>query len=239
LEPVTTHRATAIWRRFIAENRLVLAALLVVVGGTWGFVALADKVTEGETQRFDNRIIQWCNRHPGPLWLQDAGRDLTALGGVTVLALVTLAVANFLLISRKRGAAVLVVAAIVGGLVISSVIKHYVSRDRPPQQFRQAYVYTKSFPSGHSMLSAVTYLTLGALLAQVTKGKWLKLYIISVAVILTGLVGVSRVYLRVHWPTDVLAGWTAGLVWAILCQLVARWLQRRGAVEPESGGGSE
>jgi undecaprenyl-diphosphatase len=211
----------------------VLAAVLVIVAGTWGFIELADKVEEGRTQHFDERVIEWCNRHPGPPWLQDVGRDLTALGGITVLTLVTIAVGIFLLISGKRGAAVLMVVAVVGGLVISSVIKHFVSRDRPPQQFRQAYVFTKSFPSGHSMLSAVTYLTLGALLAQVTKGKWLKVYIISVAIIITGLVGISRVYLRVHWPTDVLAGWTAGLVWAILCQLVARWLQRRGAVEQE------
>lgn len=83
------------------------------------------------------------------------------------------------------------------------------------------------------MLSAVVYLTLGALLAQVTPGKWLKIYIICWAILITGLVGVSRVYLRVHWPTDVLAGWTAGLVWAILCQLVAHRLQRRGAVEAD------
>lgn len=212
---------------------MVLGAVLVIVAGTWGFIELADKVEEGRTQHFDERLIEWCNRHPGPPWLQDVGRDLTALGGITVLTLVTIAVVIFLLISGKRGAAVLMVVAVAGGLLISSTIKHFVSRDRPPQQFRQAYVFTKSFPSGHSMLSAVTYLTLGALLAQVTKGKWLKVYIISVAIIITGLVGVSRVYLRVHWPTDVLAGWTAGLVWAILCQLVERWLQRRGAVERE------
>lgn len=216
-----------------ARHLQVLGAVLVIVAGTWGFIELADKVEEGRTQHFDARVIQWCNQHPGPPWLQDVGRDLTALGGLTVLTLVTMAVVIFLLISGKRGAAVLMMVAVVGGLIISSGIKHFVSRDRPPQQFRQAYVFTKSFPSGHSMLSAVTYLTLGALLAQVTKGKWLKVYIISVAIVTTALVGVSRVYLRVHWPTDVLAGWTAGLVWAILCLLVARWLQHRGAVEPE------
>lgn len=216
-----------------ARPGVVLAAVLAIVAGTWGFIELADKVEEGRTQHFDERVIEWCNAHPGPLWLQDVGRDLTALGGITVLSLVTIAVVVFLLIAGKRGAAGLMVVAVVGGLLISSAIKHFVSRDRPPQQFRQAYVFTKSFPSGHSMLSAVTYLTLGALLAQVTKGRWLKVYLICVAIVLTALVGVSRIYLRVHWPTDVLAGWTAGLVWAILCLLVARWLQQRGAVEPE------
>jgi undecaprenyl-diphosphatase len=215
---------------------MLLAALLVVVGGVWAFIALADAVEENETQRFDHRIIDYCQHHPGPPWLQDVGRDLTALGGITVMTLLTLTVCGYLLISRKNRAVLLVLTAVIGGLLISSVIKRFVSRDRPPAEFRQAYVFTKSFPSGHSMLSAVTYLTLGALLAQVTRGRVLKVYIVGVAVLLTLLVGVSRVYLRVHWPTDVLAGWTGGLVWSILCLSVAHELQRRGAVEAEAEG---
>ena len=210
---------------------MLLAAVLLVVGGVWAFVALADAVEENETQRFDSRIINYCRQHPGPPWLQDVGRDLTALGGVTVMTLLTLVVCGYLLISGKARATVLVLVAVIGGLLISSVIKHYVSRDRPPAEFRQAYVFTKSFPSGHSMLSAVTYLTLGGLLAQVTRGRALRVYIVCVALLLTILVGVSRVYLRVHWPTDVLAGWTAGLVWAFGCLFVAHELQRRGTVE--------
>ena len=211
-----------------------LAAAAIIVGGVWAFIALLDAVREGESQRFDNRIIEWCYRHPGPPWLQDAARDLTALGSVTVLALMFLVTVGFLLISRKGGAALLMTVAVLGGLLIGTAIKQAVHRDRPPREYQEAPVYTKSFPSGHSMLSAVTYLTLGALLAQVTRGRVLKIYIISVALLVTFLVGLSRVYLRVHWPTDVLAGWTAGLVWAILCLLVAHLLQRAGAVEPET-----
>jgi undecaprenyl-diphosphatase len=208
-------------------------SVFVIGLGAWGLISLTDSVREGHTQNFDNRVIVWFVHHPGPPWLQDVGRDLTALGGVAVLTLFTLAVTGYLLIARKRGAALMVLIAVLGGLMIGSVLKKLVDRDRPPREYQAAYVFTHSFPSGHSMLSAVTYLTLGALLAQVTRGRWLRLYLIGVSLVLTFLVGLSRVYLRVHWPTDVLAGWTAGLIWSILCLLVARALQRRGAVETD------
>lgn len=215
------------------RHAALLGGLLILIAGGWGLVALTDNVVDGDTQRFDNRAIRWFAAHRGPQALQDVGRDLTALGGVTVLTLVTAAVVGFLLISRKRGAAILMVVAVVGGLTISSVIKHLVNRPRPPRQYQAAYVFTASFPSGHSMLSAVTYLTLGALLAQVIQRRLLKLYVILIAVLVTFLVGLSRVYLGVHWPTDVLAGWTGGLVWSLVCLSVAHQLQLRGAVERE------
>jgi undecaprenyl-diphosphatase len=218
-------------RTLATRQGRTLLAVLVIVLGVWGLISLTDTVREGHTQKFDMRVILWFVHHPGPPWLSDMARDITALGGVAVLTLMTLAVVGYLLISQKRGAALLVLLAVIGGLLIGSLLKHLIDRDRPPREFQTTYVFTRSFPSGHSMLSAVTYLTLGALLAQVMHGRLLKLYFIVLALILTFLVGLSRVYLRVHWPTDVLAGWTAGLAWAILCLLVARKLQRKGAVE--------
>ena len=223
---------------FTRRHALALSALLVVVAGVWGLVALTDNVVEGETQRFDSRVIRWFAAHRGPQWLQDVGRDLTALGGVTVLTLVTIGVVGFLILSRKRGTAVLVVVAVVGGLAIASVIKHFVGRPRPPRMFQAAYVFTASYPSGHSALSAVTYLTLGAVLAQAVDRRVLKLYLLAVAAFVTFLVGLSRVYLGVHWPTDVLAGWTVGLVWSLICLIVAHELQRRGAIEREGANAS-
>ena len=118
-----------------------------------------------------------------------------------------------------------------GGLVISSVLKDIIARDRPSIVPHLSYVSTSSFPSGHSMLAAVAYLTLGSLLARLVVERRVKIYILVVALLITGLVGVSRVYMGVHYPTDVLAGWSAGLAWASICWLVARALQHRGTVE--------
>jgi undecaprenyl-diphosphatase len=118
--------------------------------------------------------------------------------------------------------------------VLSTALKYFIDRDRPALVEHRSVVYTSSFPSGHSMLSAVVYLTLGSLLARIMPGRVLKLYFLALAIGLTFLVGVSRVYLGVHWPTDVLAGWTGGLVWALVCWLIARHLQRRGKVETDA-----
>jgi undecaprenyl-diphosphatase len=225
------------WRQNV--SLIVLIAVLAAVGGTWAFIAIADEVREGGTQHFDEWAIHSMRRATdpaipiGPAWLGEVGRDLTALGGVTVLALVTFAVAGYLLMARKFRAMWLVLIATFTGLLLSSVLKHSFQRERPDLVPHLSMVYTSSFPSGHSMMSAVVYLTLGSLLARIASGYAVKIYFIACAMILTGLVGISRVYMGVHYPTDVLAGWTAGLVWAILCWLVARYLQRRGAVEKE------
>jgi undecaprenyl-diphosphatase len=114
-------------------------------------------------------------------------------------------------------------------------LKYSIDRDRPALVPHGSVVYTASFPSGHSMLAASTYLTMGALLARVQRRRRIKAYILMVAITATLLVGISRVYLGVHWPTDVIAGWTAGTGWALLCWLLARWLQAHGAVENEKG----
>jgi len=222
-------------------NLLLLLAALFVVGGTWLFVELAAEVKEGDTQQFDDWAIRSLRRPDdpaipiGPVWLHEVGRDMTALGGVAVMALITGAVAVYLLLVRKYGAMWLVLIATFGGLLLSSVLKWSFDRQRPQLVPHLSQVYTSSFPSGHSMLSAVVYLTLGSLLSRLVEKKRVKIYFLMLALGLTSLVGVSRVYMGVHYPTDVLAGWTAGLVWAVLCWLVARHLQRRGKVERDDG----
>jgi undecaprenyl-diphosphatase len=226
-------------RRSLHPELLPLIALVVIAGGIWIFAELADEVREGETRRIDTRILL-ALRNPadrsdplGPPWVEETERDFTALGGVAVMSLLTLGVCGFLLIDGKDRAAVLVLIAVGGGLLWSSVLKHGFERPRPELVPHGSYVYTSSFPSGHSTMAAATYLTLGALLARVQRRRRLKAFLLGFAILITLLVGVSRVYLGVHWPTDVLAGWTLGGIWALICWLLARWLQRRGQVETD------
>ncbi|MDI5891767.1 phosphatase PAP2 family protein [Halomonas rhizosphaerae] len=219
-----------------------LLCVLVLFGGVWGFVELADEVSEGDTQSIDETLLLSL-RNPadhtdplGPGWLEELGRDFTALGGVGVLVLVSLGALGYLLLARRYRAALLAAVAVPGGILLSTMMKVGFDRPRPDLVPHDSIVYTASFPSGHAMMSAVTYLTLAALLVRVQPELRLKAYILVLAILLTLLVGMSRVYLGVHWPTDVLAGWTAGAAWAALCWLAMRWMQRRGQVETEENG---
>lgn len=219
------------------EYSLVLAGL-VLAAGLWGFFELLDEVTKGEAHTLDEAVLL-AFRTPGdtsnpigPWWLEVAMGDITSLGSMTVLGLITVAVIGFLLLRRRFGAAALVVVSVAGGALLSSLLKLGVDRPRPDLVAKLADVHTLSFPSGHAMLSAVTYLTLGALLARVLPGNATKIYVLAVAVIVAVLVGMSRIYLGVHWPSDVLAGWCIGAAWATFCWLVAVFLQRRGGIAP-------
>ena len=228
--------------RWLGSHELsVLVVLFALMGSMWTFMELTEEVMEGETGDFD-RIILLSMRNAtdasdpiGPDWVEEIGRDFTALGGNAVLTLLTLAVVGFLVLEGKSRVALVLIVATLGALGVSTLLKYSIDRDRPDLVPHGSVVYTASFPSGHSMLAASTYLTMAALLIRVQRNKRIKAYILLVAIVTTILVGVSRVYLGVHWPTDVLAGWTAGAGWALLCWLLARWLQLHGAVENEDG----
>jgi undecaprenyl-diphosphatase len=168
----------------------------------------------------------------GPRWVEEVARDLTGLGGMAVLALITAASVCYLLMMRKRHAGMFVLAAVLGGLLLSTFLKEAFDRSRPDLVSHLSHVFTDSFPSGHSMMSALTYLTLGTLLARMHKDRHVQRFFLVTAILITLLVGISRVYLGVHWPSDVLAGWAFGAVWAALCWRLAMWFQRRGDVEP-------
>jgi undecaprenyl-diphosphatase len=160
-------------------------------------------------------------------------RDLSALGGTGVLTIITLAVAGFLVITDKRHAAFAVVTAVITGTLLSQGLKWGFARPRPDLVPHGTEVYTASFPSGHSMLSAVVYLTLAALLAQTQPDRRVRVYLVALAIFLTVVVGASRIYLGVHWPTDVLGGWVFGAAWALLCWVVLLRLRREGYDEGE------
>lgn len=218
----------------------LLLTIAVLTGAAWLFLAIADEVIEGETHALDERLLLALRNNPadlgdpiGPPWFEEMMRDFTALGGLGVLALLTVSVFFFLVLQRKNHGAFLLLAVTTGGMLLSLLLKAGFDRPRPDLVPHGSYASYASFPSGHSMLAAATYLTLGALLARLQPGLRLKLHILALAVTFTVLVGVSRVYLGVHWPSDVAAGWAAGAVWAAACWLAARTLQRRGQVETD------
>jgi undecaprenyl-diphosphatase len=222
------------------ELRLLIGAFLLIAG-VWAFAELGDEVLEGDTRAFDERVIHALRRDGapavpvGPAWLLAAARDVTSLGGYTIIALVTLAVSGYLLLWRKPGMALLVLAASLGGVGWNLLLKAVFGRARPALVPHLIEVSSASFPSAHAMVAAAVYLSLGFLVARVLDRRRLKGYVLGVAMAAAFAVGASRVYLGVHYPTDVLAGWLAGLIWAFLCGLVALWLQRRGRVEGEGG----
>ena len=226
-----------------------LVALALVAGGVWAFVEIAEEVTTGDSRALDERLLLALRASGdpsdpiGPEWLEEAMRDFTALGGLGVLTLLTAAVGCYLVLLRKTHALWLLLGAVLGALLLSSLLKYGYARPRPELVPHGSLVITPSFPSGHSTLSAATYLTLGVLVARVLPERRLKAFAILFAATLAGLVGASRVYLGVHWPTDVLAGWTLGAAWAVCCWVLARFLQRRGKVEddraePDARGGA-
>jgi undecaprenyl-diphosphatase len=227
-------------RKFDDERLLFVIRLLIIVLGTAAFIQLGREVNVGATQHFDEAIVR-SMRQPddadvarGPVWFQEVARDITALGGYGVLILLVGTIAGFLQLDGKKRAVRFLVGAVLSGYLVSLGLKSFYNRPRPLIVPHLSTVFGTSFPSGHSMMSAIVYLTLGALLSRLeVNHPRLRLYFIVVPLLLTGLVGASRVYLGVHYPTDVLAGWTAGLVWATLCSLVAQRLQRGGALETE------
>jgi undecaprenyl-diphosphatase len=229
-------------RRILADPLGHDAAL--IVGGLFllflvnAFLDLADDVGEGETHGRDMAILlslrEAGNPHEaiGPEWLESGVRDITALGSAPILIFVTLAACGFLAFRRQVHGSLVLLVSMAGGWGASIALKGVFARPRPDLVELPSYV-SHSFPSGHSMMSAVVYLTLGFIVSRFVKPFWFKVYILVLAVGLTFVVGLSRIFLGVHYPSDVVAGWMAGLAWAGFCLLIAEWLQGRGQVEPE------
>jgi undecaprenyl-diphosphatase len=202
------------------------------------FVALAGEVAEGDTQAFDVKIVQEL-RNPtdpshsrGPVWLELALADVTALGGPTVLGLVIVSVAGFLILQTRYRTALFVVITVAGGELLSYGLKHTFNRARP-SVIPNLRIMSPSFPSGHAMESAIVYLTLGTILMRVADSRLTKMYCLGIAILLTVLVGVSRVYLGVHYPTDVIGGWIIGFAWASICWLVEERFESRAGIAEE------
>lgn len=221
----------------IRSDGAMLVAFVALAVLALVFLKLASEVFEGETMGLDRAILVGL-RTPadlsvpiGPTWLRYMMTDITAIGGVTGLTLITLAVVGFLIASRKYGTAGFVTGAVIGGALLGTLLKNLFLRPRPEVVPHLVQVMDTSFPSGHAMNSAVVFLTLGALLARTQTSHAVRVYLLTVAMLLSLMVGCSRVYLGVHWPSDVLAGWCVGGAWATLCWIGARALQKRRQIE--------
>lgn len=212
-----------------------MAAMLGTAALVLVFGIIANLSTDGASDPFDRWLLQSFRDEMGraayPRWLAEAIRDVSALGSAPVVSLICGVVLGYLVMIRKRAAALLVLVAIAGGGILNNVLKSTFERPRPDFIEPLASVSSASFPSGHATFSAITYLTLAALLARTTPRLRLRLYAIAIGLLLTVLVGMTRVILGVHYPTDVLAGWCIGAAWSLLCWSVMLRLQRQGQVE--------
>jgi undecaprenyl-diphosphatase len=212
---------------------MVPVSLALAAGGIWVFVEIADEISEADAHRIDSAIMlaMRSGGDPadpvGPRWFEELARDVTALGGAAILLLLTLGILGYLLLRGDRWTAAIIAVAAIGAQGASSLLKLAFDRPRPDLVPAFAHVYTASFPSGHSMLSAAVYLTFATQLARIQPDYLVRGYLIATALVIVLAVGISRVYLGVHWPSDVLAGWCAGGAWALLVWAGARLVMHR------------
>jgi undecaprenyl-diphosphatase len=224
-------------RWLTSQEAVVLLAALGLALALLVFAKTAAEMSEGDLRAFDEGVLQSLRRPDdshvpiGPGWLVQAAIDVTALGGTAVLALFLAIIVGYLVLDRRYASAALLTVATAGAGGRGERLKWVFARPRPSIVPHLVDVGSASFPSGHSMLAIVTYVTLGTMLARFVQRRRTRTYCVIVSLVLALLVGLTRVYLGVHYPSDVLAGWSAGLAWALLCWLVARYLQYRGRVE--------
>lgn len=216
------HRVIA---RRVQELGLTLAGgLLVLALSVWGFAAIADAMTDGETA-YDQDVANWLHaRATDPL--TDFFEAVTTLGNGIVLAGVTAIAAYLLLRRRHRREGALIVLAFVGAEIVSYSLKLGFRRDRPFFTDPLATESTFSFPSGHATVSLAVYGALAVVVARRLRGRRAELACFAVAAVLIGLIGFSRLYLGVHFLTDVLAGFAAGTAWLAACVVTLDLHQR-------------
>lgn len=216
------------WRDRLPLEPRILAGLGVLAGLLLLFGKIIEDVVNQESGAFDKAVLFALRdpadmAHPvGPAWLEGVVRDITALGGPTVITLITVISVIYLVLDGKRRTALLIAASIGGGAMVEKLLKFGFDRARPDIVPHLVTVHSLSFPSGHAMLSAITYLTLGTLLARAQAKRRLRVFILAAGLCMTLLIGLSRLYLGVHWPTDVLAGWCVGAAWVMVFWLIAR-----------------
>ena len=216
-----------------SANRLPAVILGVLMLGLFAFIAIADEMAEGEIRTLDEALLLGLRvagdpaTPIGPAWLQETALEVTAIGGYPLIILTLAAVTGFFIVTRRYGAALYAVLSVGSGALLSQTLKQYYARPRPELVAHLDTVHTASFPSGHALVTTVAYLTLAAIVIGYLESKRARAYVLGVGVLAAVMVGVSRVYLGVHWPSDVAAGWTLGAAWASFSWLVMHMLERR------------
>lgn len=224
-------------RLSFAQRQTGLVVLVLAVGlFLLAFREIGEAVGAGDARAFDHAVYESVRPRESPehslavAWANIAANDFSAMGSVSVLAFIVVMVCGLFLCLRRRGEAVLLLIASGGGLALTNLLKDLFHQDRPPLTPEQLAGLNGSFPSGHAMLSATVYLTLGALIGHFAERRLIRLYILGVAILLTAMIGLSRIYLGLHWTTDVLGGWCVGAAWALGWRAAAlgwRRLRRR------------
>ncbi|MBD2578787.1 phosphatase PAP2 family protein [Oscillatoria sp. FACHB-1406] len=211
-----------LWKKYVSAQLFPLFTAIEIAGlgiagiALWGFGKIADEVMEQETQAFDTSILEAIARFHSPV-LNSIMIFITTIGEPTVLLVLALILAIVLLAVQERREALMLAIASGGGLALNFALKAAFNRARPELWDRIVDVSFKSFPSGHATMSLVVYGAIGYGLARQFPA-WQKL-IATITVLLVSAIGFSRLYLGVHWPTDVIAGYATGLVWLIACIL--------------------
>lgn len=205
-----------------------LAGLLILSAGCFGLLTWWSGSAWG--QQLDQAMLRALLytgepvRPLGPDWMREAGRDLTALGSISVLVFMSLAVTGWLALKQRWRSVCILLVAIVPGVLLSFGLKLLFSQPRPDFILDVTRTFTSSFPSSHAMASLIVYLALAAVIAQQPGARMLRGYLLLTALAASLIAGFSRLYLSVHWPSDVLAGWMAGLAWLALVALVLQRL---------------
>lgn len=211
-----------------------MVALLVIALGIFVFLRLADNLSPRDGEGFDWRILKAVRPDGadpstpwGPWWLHEAAMDITSLGGISVLGLFALIALGFLLMRGKRLSALLLVAGLAGGVMLSEGLKAVFDRARPPEAYQVVETLNASFPSGHALLSTVFYLSLGVMMTRAFPRRRFKAYAVGVGILIALLIGLTRIYLGAHWASDVFGGWSVGAAWAMVLWLLAYAVERR------------
>ncbi len=213
-------------------HRLPVVLFGILTLGVFLFILIADEMAEGEIRKLDEalllsmRVAGDPSTTWGPAWLQETAVEITSIGGYPLIILTFAAVAGFFIVTRRYGAAAYAVLSVGSGALLSQTLKQYYGRPRPDLIDQLDTVHTLSFPSGHALVTTVAYLTLASLVTGFLSDRRARAYVISVAVFVAIIVGVSRVYLGVHWPSDVAAGWALGAAWASFSWLILHFINQ-------------